>query len=153
MPTTVTVVFSCSVVSDSLWPHGLQHARLLGPPLSPRVCWNSYPLSQCCYLTISSSVTSFFFCLQSFPASGTFPMSRLFTSGGQRVGTSVSASVFPIKIQDWFPVGLTGLISLQSRVLLRVFSRITVQTHQFFGTQPSLWPNFMAHPYVTMEKP
>ena len=104
--------FSCQVVSDSLWLPGLQHSRLLCP-LFPRVCSNSYPLSQWRYLTISSSATLFSFCPQSFPASGSFPVSRLFASGGQSIGASASASVLPMNIQGWYPLGWTGLISLQ----------------------------------------
>ena len=98
-------------MSNSLRPHGLPHARLPCPSLSPRVWSNSCPLSQWCYLTISSSATLFSFSLQSFPASGSFPMSQLFTSGGQSIGVSVSASVLPMNIQGWFPLGLTSLIS------------------------------------------
>ena len=133
-----SVQLSHSVVSDSLRPHGLQHTR---PPCSsptPRACSNSCPLSQWCHLTTSSSVIPFSSCLQSFPASGSFPMSQLFTSGGQTIGVSVSASVLPMNIQDWFPLGWTGLISLQFQGLSRVFSNTTVQKHQFFDTQPSL---------------
>ena len=134
------LLFSCSVVSDFLWPHGLQHASLPCPSLSPRVCSSSCPLSQWCHPTSSSSVTPFFSCPQSFPALGSFPMC-LFTSGGQSVGASASASVLPMNIQDWFPLGLTCLISLLSKELSRVFSRTTIWKHQFFGTQPSLWSN------------
>ena len=105
----------------------------------PRVSANSCPLSQWCRPTISSSVAPFFSCLQSFPASESFPMSRLFTSGGQCIGASASASVLPVNIQDWFSLGLTGLVSLQSKRLSRVFSSTTVRNHQFFGTQHSLW--------------
>ena len=104
----------------------LQHARLLTPPLSPKVCSNSCPLSRWCYLTISSSVISFSFNLQSFPASGSFQMSQLCTSGGQIIGASALASVLPMNIQDWFPLGLTGLISLLSKGLSRVFSSTSV---------------------------
>ena len=129
--------FSCSVMSDSLWPRGLQHARLPCSSLSPRACLNSCPLSQWCHPTISSFVTLFSSCLQSFPASGVFPVSWFFTSGGQSIGAS--ASVLPMNIQDWCPLGLTGLISFQSKGLSRVFSNTTAQEHQFFGTQPSLW--------------
>ena len=113
---------SHSVMSDSLWPHGLQHARLPCPSSSPRVCSNSYPSSWWCHPTISSSVIPFSFCLQFFPASGSFPMSQLFASGGQSVGVSASASILPMNIQDWFPLGLTGLISSLSKGLSRVFS-------------------------------
>ena len=120
-------------MSDFLWPNGLQHARLPCPSLSPG-CSNSCLLSQWCHPTISSSVAPFSSCPQSFPASGSFPMSLLFTSGGQNIGTSASASVLPINIQGWLPSGLTGLISLLYRGLSRVFSSTTVQKHQFFGT-------------------
>ena len=106
-----------SVVSDSLLPHGWQHTRLPCPPLSPRVCSDSCPLSQWCYLTISSSVIPFSSCLQSFPASGSFLVSQLFESGGQSIGASTSTSVLPTNIQGWFPLGFTGLISLQSKGL------------------------------------
>ena len=104
--------FSHSVMSDSLWPHRLQHSKLPCP--SPGACSNSCPLNCWCHLTISSSVVSFS-CLQSFPASGSFPMNQLFTSGGQSIGVSASASVLPVNIQGWFPLGLTGLISLHPR--------------------------------------
>ena len=122
-------------------PHGLQHTRLLCPPLSPGVCSNSSLLSRWCYLTISSSAALFSFCPQFFPASGSFPMSRLFTSGGQSIGALASASVLQKCIQGWFPLRLTNLISLLSKELLRVFSSTTVQNHQFFSNQSSLWNN------------
>ena len=128
--------FSCSVVSDSLWPHGLQHTRLPCPSPTTGVYSNSCPLSRWCHPTISSSVIPFSACLQSFPASESFPMSQFFTSGGQSIG--VSASVLPMNIQDWFPLGLTGLISLHSKRFSRVFSNTTLQKHQFFSTQLSL---------------
>ena len=108
-------------MSDSLWPHGLLHTRLPCPSPSPRACSNSCPLSQWCQVTISSSVIPFS-CLQSFPASGSFQMSQLFASGGQNIGVSASASVLPMNIQDWFPLGWTGWISLQSKGLSRVFN-------------------------------
>ena len=127
-------MFSCSFMSDSLCPHGVWHARL-----SPRACSNSCLLSQWCHPTILSSVIPFSSWLQSFLASGSFLMSQFFSSGGQNTG--VSASIFPVNIQDWFPLGLTGLISLQSKGLLRVFSNTTVQKHQFFSAQPSFWSN------------
>ena len=111
---SVTKSFSCSVVSDSLWPHGMQHARFPCPSPPPRACSKSCPLSQWCHPTISSFVIPFFY-PQSFPASGSFPMSWLFTSGGQSTGASASASVLPMNIQDLFPLGLTGLISLLSK--------------------------------------
>ena len=133
--------FSCSVVSDSLWPYGLQHPILSCPSLSSGVCSSSCPLSWWWHPTISSSVTLFSSCPQSFPASGSFPMSWLFISDGQSIGASASASALPMIIQGWFPLGLTGLISLLSRGLSRVFSNTIVQKHQFFGTQPSLWSN------------
>ena len=124
----------CMTLRD---PHGLQHARLPCPSPSPEVCPSSCPLTWWCHSTISSSVAPFSFCLQSFPASQSFPVSWLFTSGGQSIGALASASVLPINIQCWFPVGLTGLISLQFRGLSRVFSSTTVWKHQFFGAQPS----------------
>ena len=131
----------CSVVSNSLWSHELQHATVSCPSLSPGVCSDSRPLSQWCYPTISSSAAFFSFCPQSFPASGSFPMSWLFASGGQKIGASASASVLPMNIEGWFPLGLTGLISFQSKGLSRVFSSSTVGKHQFFGAQPFLWSN------------
>ena len=108
-------------MSNSLWLHELQHTRLLCPSLSPGVCSNSCPLSWGCHPTISSLVALFSACPQSFPASGSFLMSRLFTSGGQNIGMSASASVLPMNIQGWFPLGLTGLVSLLSKRLSRVF--------------------------------
>ena len=129
------VQFSCSVVSDSLRPHGLQHARLPCPSPTPRAYSNSYPLSQWCHPIILSSVVPFSSCLQSFPGLGCFPMSQFFTSGGQSIG--VSASALSVNIQDWFPLGWTSWISLQSTGLSRVFSNTTVQKHQFFGAQLS----------------
>jgi len=130
--------FSRSGVSNSLWLHGLQHARLPCPSPVPGVYSNSCPLSQWYHPTISSSVAPFSSCLQSFPASGSFPMSQFFASGGQRIGVSASASVLPMNIQEWSPLGETGRISLQSKGLSRVFSNNTVQKHQFFSTQLSL---------------
>ena len=133
-----SVQFSRSVVSDSLWPHGPQHAR---PPCSsptPGVYSNSCLLSRWCHPTISSSVNPFSSRLQSCPASGSFPMSQFFASGGQSIGASASASVLPMNIQSWFPLGWTGWISLQFKGLSRVFSNTTVQKHQFFSTQLSL---------------
>ena len=131
-----SVQFSHSVMPDSLWHHGLQHARPPCPSSTPRVYLNSCPLSWWCHPTISSSVISFS-CLQSFPASGSFQMSRFFTSSGQSIGVSASTSVLPMNIQDLFPLGLTGWISLQSKGLSRVFST-TVKKHQFFKAQLSL---------------
>ena len=121
-------------MSDSLQPHGLQHTRLLCPPLSLGVCSNACPLSQWCYPTISSSAALFSFCLQSLLASGS--MRQLFTSGSQSTGASASASVLPMNIQCWSPLGWTGGISLQSRGLSRVFSKTTVQKHQLFRGLP-----------------
>ena len=117
-----SVQFSCSVMSYSLWPHGLQHARLPYPSPAPGACSNSCPSSRWYHPTISSSVVPFSSCLQSFPASGSFPVSQFFTSGGQSIGALASASVLPVNIQDWFPLGLTALISLLSEGLSRVFS-------------------------------
>ena len=126
-------------MSHSLWPRGLQDSRLLSSTISQSLL-RFIPLSQWCYLTISSSVVPFPFCLQSFPASGSFPMSWLFTSGGQSIGASLSA-VFPMNIQGWFPLGLTVLISLWSKGLSRIFSSTTIWGHKFLSTQPSLWSN------------
>ena len=134
-------LFSCSVVPNSLWPHGLQHPMLPCPSLSPGIFSNSCSLSWWCHPTISSSVIPFFSYLQSFPASGSFQMSQLFASGGQSIGASASAWVLSMNIQDWVPLGLTGLITLQSKGLSRDFSNTTVQKHWFFSAQPSLWSN------------
>ena len=135
------LLFSHSVVSDSLRPQRLKHNRLLCPSSSPGVCSNSCPLSQWCHPTISSSVIPFSSCPQSLPASESFPMSQFFASGGQSIRASASASVLLMNIQGWFPLGLTGLISLQSKGLSRVFSSTIIQKHQFFSAQPSLWSN------------
>ena len=132
------VQFSCSVMSDSLQPYGLQHTRLPCPPPTPGANSNSCPLNQWCHPTISTSVIPFSSRLQSFPASGSFQMSQFFTSGSQSIGVSASASVHPVNIHDWFPLGWTGWISLQSKRLWRVFSNTTVQKHQLFSTQLSL---------------
>ena len=110
-----SVQFSCSVMSDSLWPHGLQHARLPCPSPFPRACPNSRPLSQWCHPTISSPVTRFSSCPQSFPASGSLQMSQFFTSGGRSIGISAPASILPMNIQNWFPLGWTGWISCSLR--------------------------------------
>ena len=134
-------------MSDSLGPHGLQHARLPCLSLSPKVCSNSCPLSQQCHPTISSSAAPFSY-PQSFPASGSFPMSQLFVSGGQRIGASALASVLPMSIQDWFPLGWTGWISLLSKGLSRVFSNTIVQKNQFFGAELSLWSNSHIHAWL-----
>ena len=133
--------FSCSVVSNSLRPHGLQHTRLPHLSPSPRACSISCPLNQWCHPTVSFSVVPFSSCLQSFPTSGSFLMSQLFASGVQSIGASASTSVLLMKIQGWFPLGLTSLISSQSNGLSRVFSNTTVQKHRFFSAQPSLWSN------------
>ena len=148
---TLLLVFSHSVVSDSLWPHGLQHARLSSPSLSPRVCSNSWALSQWRHPTISSSVAPFTSCSQSFPASGSFPMSQFFALSSQSFGASASASVPPINIQGWFLLRLTGLISLLSKGLSRVLSSTTVQK------APILWHSAfftvqLSHPYKTTGK-
>ena len=144
--------FSGSVMSDSLWPHGLQHTRLPCPSPTPRACSNSCPLSRWCHPTISSSVIPCSSCLQSFPASGSSQMSQLFPSGGQSTGVSASISVLPINTQNWSPLGWTVWISLQSKGLSRVFSNTTVQKHQFFGTQLSSQSNSHIHIWP-LEKP
>ena len=131
-----TLQSSCSVTSNSLQPHGLQHARPPCPSPTPGVYSNSCQSSQWCHPTISSSVTLFSSCPHSFPASGSFPMSWLFPSGGQSIGTSASTSVLPMNIQSWIPLGLNGLISLLSKGVSRVFSSTTVRKHQLFGAQP-----------------
>ena len=128
----ISVQFSPSVVSYSLRPQGLQHARPPCPSPTPGVHSNSCPSSRWCHPIISSFVFPFSSCLQSFPVLGSFPMRWFFTSGGQSIGVSASASVLPMNIQDWFPLGLTGWISLQSKGLSRVLSNTTVQKHQFF---------------------
>ena len=115
-----SVQFSHSIMSDCLQPHGLQHARLPCPSPTPKACSNSCPSHQWCHPTISSSVIPFSSCPQSFPASGSFQKSQFFTSGGQSIGVSASASVPPMNIQDWFPLAWTGWISLQSKGLSRV---------------------------------
>ena len=149
---TVTVSrFSHTVVSDSFWPHGLQHTGLPCPSPTPEACSNSSPSRQWCHPTISS-VIPFSSWLQSFPASGSFPMSQLFTSSGQRIGVSASASVLPMNTQDWSPLGWTSWISLQSKGLSRVFSNTTVQKHQFFSAQPSSQSNSNIHTWL-LEKP
>ena len=133
-----SVQFSHSVMSDSLLPHGPQHARPPYPSPTPGVHPNPCPLSQWCHPTISSSVIPFSSCPQSFPASGSFQMSQLFASGGQSIGVSASTSVLPVNTQEWSPLTWTGWISLQSKRLSRVFSNTTGQKHQFFGAQLSL---------------
>ena len=133
--------FTCSVVSNTLRPHGLWHARPPCPSPTPSVYSNACSLSRCCHPNISSSVIPFSSRFQSFPASGSFQMSQFFISGGQSIGVSASASVLPVNIQDWFPLGWTGWISLLSKELSRVFSNTTVQRHQFFSAQLSLQSN------------
>ena len=130
--------FSCSVMPDSLRPHGLQHARPPCPSPAAGVYPNSCRLSQWCHPTISSSVIPFSSCLKSFPASGSFQISQLFTSGGQSIGVSASISVLPMNTQKWSSLGWTGWISLKSKGLSRVFFNTTVQKHQFLGAQLSL---------------
>ena len=148
-----SVQFSPSTMSNSLRPHGLQHATLPGPSPFPRTCSNSCPLSQWCHPTISYSVIPFSSCLQSFPASGTFPVSQFFTSGGQSIGVLASAPVLPMNyVQGWFPLGWTSWISLQSKELSRVFSNTTVQKQQFFGAQLSSQSNSHIHTWL-LEKP
>ena len=132
-------------MSNSLWLHGLQHARPPCPSPTLRACSNSCPSSRWCHPTISSSVVPFSSCLQSCPASGSFPVSQFFALGGQSSGVSASASVLPMNIQGWFLLGWTGWMSLLSKGLSRVFSNTTVQKHQFFGTQLSLCSNSHIH--------
>ena len=141
-----------SVMSDSLWPHESQHARPPCPSPTPRVYSNSCPSSQWCHPAISSSVVPFSSCPQSLPASGSFPVSQLFASGGQSIGASASASVLPMNTQDWSPLGWTGWISLQAKGLSRVFSKTTVQKHQFFSAQLSSQSNSHIHTWP-LEKP
>ena len=146
------LLFSCSVVSDSWQPNGLQHTRLPCPPLLPKVYSNSCPLNWWCHPIISASVVPFSSCLLSFPASGSSKMSQLFASDGQHIGASASAPVLPMNIQERFPLGWTAWISLQSKRLSRVFSNTTVQKHQFFRTQLSSQSNSHIHTWP-QEKP
>ena len=147
-----SVQFSRSVMSDSLWPHELQHARPPCPSPTPGVHPNSCPLSRWCHPTISSSVIPFFSCFQSFPASGFSPMSQLFTSGGLSIGVSASASVLPMNTQDWSPLGWTGWISLQSKGLSRVFSNTIVQNHKLSEAQLSLLFNSHIHTWLLKKR-
>ena len=147
-----SVQFSCSGVSDSLRSHESQHAMPPCPSPTPGVYSNSCPSSWWCHPAISSSVIPFSSCPQSLPASGSFPMSQLFPSGGQCIGVSASASVLPMNTQDWSPLGRTGWISLQSKGLSRIFSNTTVQKHQVFGTQLSSQSNSHIHTWP-LEKP
>ena len=146
-----SVQFNLSVVSNSLRPHKLQHARPPCPSPTPRVYPNSCPLSRWCHPTISSSVVPFSSCPQSFPTSGSFQMSQLSTSGSQNIGISASTSVLPMNTQDWSPLGWSGWISLPSKGLSTVFSNTTVQNHQFFGSQLSSQSN--SHIHSPLEKP
>ena len=148
----IPVQFSRSVGSDSLQPHEPQHTRPPCPSPTTRVHPNSCPSSQWCHPAISSSVVPFSSCLQSFPAPGSLQINKLFASGGQSIGVSPSASVLPMNIQDWFPLGLTGLISLQSKGLSRVFSNTIVQKYHLFGAQLSLWSNSHIYTWL-LEKP
>ena len=147
-----SVQVSCSVVSDSLRPHELQHARPPYPSPAAGVYPNPCRLSRWYHPTISSSVITFSSCLQFFLALGSFPVSQFFPSGGQNIGASALASVLPMNIQGWFLSGLTGWISLLSKRLSRVFSNTTIQKRQFFGAQSSLWSNSHIHTWL-LEKP
>ena len=147
-----SVQFRCSVVSDSLRPQELQHARPPCPSPTPRACSNSCPLNQWCHPTISFCVIPLSSCLQCFPASGSFPMSPFCASGSQSIGVSASASVLPMNIQGWFSLRLTGLSFLQSKGFLRIFSNTAIWRHQFFSAQPSLWSNSHIHTWL-VEKP
>ena len=147
-----SIQFSCSVVSNPLWPHESQHARPPCPSQTPGVYSNTCPSSQWCHPAISSSVVPFSSCPQSLPASGSFPVSQLFAWGGQSIGVSASASVLPMNTQDWSALGWTGWISLQSQGLSRVFSNTTVQKHQFFSAQLSSQSNSHIHTWP-LEKP
>ena len=141
------VQFSCSVIADSLQPHGLQHAVLPCPSLSPRACSNSCPLSRWSHPTVSSTIVPFSSCLQSFPESGSFPISHLFASGGQSIGTSASVSVLPMNIQDWFPLGWTGSVQGILKIFLQHHSsKASILLHSaFFIVQ-------LSHPYMTTGK-
>ena len=144
------VQFSCSVMFDSLWPHGLQHTRLPYQSSIPGACLNSCPWSWWCHPSILSSVVPFSFCLQSFPASGSFQMSQFLASGGQNVGASASASYRPMNIQDWFPSGWTGLISLQSKGLSRVLQHHSSKASNLRCS--AFFMVWLSHPHVTTGK-
>ena len=146
------LLFSWSLVSNSLRPHGLQHARPPCPSPTPGVRSNSYPSSRWCHPAISPSVVPFSSCLQSFPASGSFPMSQLFTWSGQSTGVSALASFLPKDTQDWSPLEWNGWISLQPKKLSRVFSNTTLKKHQFFSAQLSSQSNSHTHTWL-LEKP
>ena len=141
---------NCSVMSNSWWPHGLQHARLPCPSSIPRTHSNSCPSSRWCHPTISSSVVPISSCLQSFPASGSFPMSQFFALGGQSIGVSASASVLPMNVQDWFPLGLMGLMSLQSKGLSKVFSNTSSKAAILWHSASFIVQ--LSHPYMTTRK-
>ena len=147
-----SVQFSHPDMYDYLWPRATQHTRPPCPSPTPRVHPKPCPSSRWCHPTMSSSVIPFSSCLQSFWASGSFPMNQLFTWGGQNIGVSTSTSVLPMNTQDWFPLGWTSWISLQSKGLWKVFSNTTIQKHQFFGTHLSLWSNTHIHTWP-LEKP
>ena len=150
---TILIQFSSVVqLCPTLWPHGLQHTRPPCPSPTPRDYSNSRPLSRWYHPTISSSVDPFSSCLTTFSRSRSFQMSQLFTSGGQSIGVSPLASVLPMNNQDWSPLGWTGWISMQFKGLSRVFSNTTVQKHQFFSTQLSLYSNSHIHTWI-LEKP
>ena len=143
--------YSVAQLCSTLWPNELQHGRLPCPSLSRGVCSNSHPFSGWYYQTISTSAALFSFCLQSFPASGFIPVSWLFASSGQSIAASASVSVLPMNIQGWFPLELTGLISLLSMGLSRVFFNTTIWKHQFFGAQPFSWSNSHMHTLLLEE--
>ena len=147
----VLLFLSHSVMSDFLQPQGLQQVRLSCPSPSNGACSYSCSMGQWCHPTISSSVISFSSCLQSFPASGSFPVSQFFPSYGQSIGVSASASVLSMNIQDWFPLGLTGLFLAVQGALKSLF-HTTVRKHQFFRAQPSLWSNSQIHTWL-LKKP
>ena len=151
MTQNLSIQFSHSVMSDSLWPHGLQHVRPPCPPPTPGVHSNSCALSRWCHPAISSSVVPFS-CPQSLPASESFPMSQLFAWGGHSTGVSALASFFPKNTQEWSPLEWTGWISLQAKGLSRVFSNTTVQKHQFFSAQLSSQSNVHIHTWL-LKKP
>ena len=148
----ILLLFGPSVMSNSSQPHRLQHTRLPCPSLSPRICLNSCPSSWWCHPAISSFIVPFSSCLQSFPASGSFPMSQLLAWSVQSIGVSALASVLPMNTQDWSPSEWIGWISLQSKGLSRVFSNTTVQKHQFVGAQLSSQSNSHIHTWP-LEKP
>ena len=149
----LVLLFSCQVVFDSSQPQGLQHTRLPCPSPSLGVCPSSCPLNGWCHPTILSSLALFSFCLQSFPASGSFLMCQLFKSGGQRIRASTSASVLSMNIQGWFPLGLTCLISLLSKGLSRVSSSTTIWKHWIFSAQPFLLSSSHIHIWLLDSKP